>query len=252
MRGIWRHARSHSSATRLLAVLALALCLSLAGCMSVERSLTLNGDGSGVYALTIGVRYPTPGDPASIPANNSAALATFGADVQQQGGAYRTYDANGYRYWAYTRPFTSITAAEKVLQEDPRQDDATHFAVLYHDNLHVAMQHGFFGASTYHVTGTISLVDLTGSAAQYWRDATETLTITMANGLRGHQGGTQDGSSVTYTIGYNQSATVDVTGTGDPPSPALSVLLALLALALAGIGIIILRGAARPPGGKAR
>jgi hypothetical protein len=243
MRDIWRHAHSYVAATRLLAALALLLCLSLAGCMSVQRSLTLNGDGSGVYALTIGVRYPTPGDPTSIPANNIAALETFGADVQAQGGTYRTYDANGSRYWAYTRPFANVTAAEKLLQEDPRQDDATHFAVLYHDNLHVAVQRDVFGASTYHVTGTISLVDLTGNAAQYWRDATETLTITMANGLRGHKGGTQDGSSVTYAIGYNQSATVDVTGSGDSASPGLSVLLALLAVALAGIGVIVLRGA---------
>jgi hypothetical protein len=245
MRDIWRPARAHALATRLLAVLALVLCLALAGCMSVQRSLTLNGDGSGVYALTIGVRYPTPGDPTSIPANNTVALETFGADAQAQGGSYRTFDANGYRYWAYTRPFASITTAEKVLQEDPRQDDAMHFAVLYHDTLHVAVEHDLFGASTYHVTGTISLVDLTGNAAQYWRDATESLTITMANGLRRHKGGTQDGSSVTYSIGYNQSAAVDVTGSGDSANPGLSILLALLAVALAGIGVIVLRGAMR-------
>ena len=245
MRGIWRPTRVNALATRLLAALALALCLSLAGCMSVQRSLTFNGDGSGVYALTIGVRYPTPGDPTSIPASNTAALETFGADVQAQGGSYRTYDANGSRYWAYTRPFANVTAAEQVLQEDPRQDDATHFAVLYHDTLHVAVEHDLFGASTYHVTGLISLVDLTGNAAQYWRDATETLTITMANGLRGHKGGTQDGSSVTYAIGYNQSAAVDVTGSGDLANPGLSILLALLAVALAGTGIVLVRGALR-------
>jgi hypothetical protein len=243
MRAMWPLMRSRPPVTRLLALAALALCLALAGCMSVQRSLTLNGDGSGIYALTIGVRYPIPSDPTSIPARNTAALDAFGADVQQQGGAYRTYDANGYRYWAYTRPFASISVAEQMLQADPRQDDPTHFAVLYHDDLHVAVRHGLFGASTYHVTGTISLVDLTGNAAQYWRDATETLTVTMANGLRGHQGGTQDGSSVTYTIGYNQSARVDVTGSGDPASPGLSLLLGLLAVGLVGVGAIILLGA---------
>ncbi|HEV2237524.1 MAG TPA: hypothetical protein VGR57_12750 [Ktedonobacterales bacterium] len=243
MRGSARFPRAPRRATRPLALVMLLGCLALTGCMSVQRSLTLNGDGSGVYDLTIGVRYPTPGDPTSIPANNAAALATFGADVQRQGGSYQTYDANGSRYWRYTRPFTSIAAADSLLQADPRQDDPTHFAVLFHDMLHVAVEHGVFGATSYHVTGTISLVDVTGNAAQTWRDASETLTITMANGLRGHRGGAQNGSSVTYTIGYNQSATVDVTGTGDPASPALSVLLAALAVVLAGVGVAVLRAA---------
>jgi hypothetical protein len=251
MRAIWPHMRSRLPGARLLALAALALCLSLAGCMSVQRSLTLNGDGSGVYTLTIGVRYPVANTPTSIPAQNVAALVAFGEDVRQQGGDYRTYDANGYRYWAYTRPFASIRAAEQMLRADPRQDDVTHFAVLYHDDLHVAIQHGYFGASTYHVTGTISLVDPTGDAALLWGDAKESLTVTMANGLRGHHGGTQDGSSVTYIIGYNQSAKVDVTGTGDPASPGLSLVLGLLAVALTAVGVVILLGARRTGARKA-
>jgi hypothetical protein len=231
----------------------LPLALLFSSCMSVQRSFTLNGDGSGVYALSVGVRYPTPGDPSSIPANNRAALDTFGARVQQQGGDFTRSDANGYAYWTYTRPFSSVSQADSFLQQDPRQDDATHFAVLYHDHLHVATQSGLFGATTYHVTGTISLADLTGNAAQYWRDATETFTVTMAGGLSGHSGGTQDGASVTYTIGYNQSATVDVTGNGSPGGAAgTAVFLAFLAVVLAGLGVYFLRGAARSTATRSR
>jgi hypothetical protein len=230
-------------------LLLLLLLLVLPGCMRVERSFTLNGDGSGVYVLTVGVRYPTAGNPSSIPAQNAAAMEAFGAHVQQQGGSYRRYDDQGYAYWAYTRPFTSLARADAFLQEDPRQDDPTHFLVLYHDQLHVATQTEVLRPTLFHVTGTISLADLTGQAEQNWRDATERLTITMANGVRSHQGGTQDGNSVTYTIAYNQTATVDVTGevsqTDGAGIAVLALVLALLALALAALGIWLLRRAAR-------
>ncbi len=236
---------------RLSALIALLLPLIvLAGCMRVQRSFTLNGDGSGVYVLTVGVRYPTPGDPTSIPADNVTALKAFGAHVQQQGGAYRSYDEQGYTYWSYIRPFTSISQADALLQEDPRQDDQTHFLVLYHDTLHVAIQTGLLRPTTYHVTGTISLADLTGKAEQNWRDATESVTITMTDGVRAHQGGVQDGNSVTYTIAYNQTATVDVTGsvsqTNGPGVAAVTLVIALLAFALAALGVWLLQRAAHP------
>jgi hypothetical protein len=174
-------------APRAVLLLLLALVV-LPGCMRVQRSFTLNADGSGVYVLTVGVRYPTAGDPSSIPTQNVAAMEAFGARVQQQGGSYRRYDDQGYAYWAYDRPFASVAQADAFLQEDPRQDDPTHFLVLYHDTLHVTTQTGFLQPPTIHVSGTISLADLTGQAAQNWRDATESLTITMANGVRSHRG----------------------------------------------------------------
>ena len=61
------------------------------------------------------------------------------------------------------------------------------------------------------MTGTISLVDLFNNA-QNWRDATESLSITMAGGIVAHKGGVRQGATVTYTIHYNESATVDVSG----------------------------------------
>jgi hypothetical protein len=235
-----------------LAALLLVLVL-LTGCMRLQRSFTLQGDGSGVYVLTVGVRYPTPGDPSSIPAKNVVALDAFGVQVQQHGGSYQRYDQQGYRYWAYLRPFTSISQADALLQEDPRQDDPSHFLVLYHDTLHVATHAGLLRPRTYQVTGTISLADLTGKAKRSWSDATESVTITMASGVTAHQGGVQDGDSVTYTVAYNQTATVDVTGnasqTGGAPLAVLALVLALLALALAALGVWLLRRATRAGAG---
>lgn len=233
-----------------LVALLLAI-LVLGGCMRVQRSFTLNEDGSGVYVLTIGVRYPTPGDPTSIPASNVTAMEAFGAHVQQRGGSYRRYDEQGYTYWSYTRPFTSVSQADALLQEDPRQEDQTHFLVLYHDILHVTTQSGLLRSTAYHVTGTISLADMTGNAEQNWRDATESLTITMAGGVRTHQGGVQNGNSVTYTIGYNQTAKVDVTGSASQTNRAgitvLAIVIALVAFALAALGVWLLRRAGRIP-----
>jgi hypothetical protein len=249
-RARWRSDLGHRAGPRLgtLGIL-LLLVLILSGCMRVERSFTLNADGSGVYALTIGVRYPKAGDPTSIPAQSVTALEAFGTRVQQQGGSYARTDDQGYASWTYTRPFRSVTQADEFLQEDPRQDDSSHTLVLYHDTLHVTTQTGALRPTTYHVAGTISLLDLTGNAAQYWSDATETLTITMANGVRAHRGGTQDGNSVTYKVAYNQSATVDVTGNVSQTNTAviatLALVIALLALALAILGVWLLRRAAR-------
>jgi len=224
----------------------LGLALALGGCMRVERTFSLNGDGSGTYVLTVGFRQPQQGNSSSVPTNTVATMEAFGAHVQQLGGTYRRYDEQGYTYWSYTRPFTSVSHAEALLQDDPRQYDANHSPLLYHDSLHVSEEPGLFG-STFHVSGSISLVDLLNNA-HAWQDATEVVTITMPNGVSAHQGGTLDGHSVTYTIHYNESTRVDVRGMGGQSNGGVGVLalgIALVALMLAGLGVWLIRGSTR-------
>jgi hypothetical protein len=107
-------------------ILVVFLLLALVGCMHVDRALTINGDGSGVYVLTVGFLEPKSGDQNSLSANVVTTMDAFGAHVQKQGGTYRRYDDQGYAYWAYNRPFTSLAQADTYLQEDPRQDDPNH------------------------------------------------------------------------------------------------------------------------------
>ena len=234
---------------RLLVLLLLSATILLSGCMHVNRTLLIYGDGTGTYTLTIGFREPTPNDPSSIPQNTVTTMDAFGARVQQTGGSYRRYEDQGYEYWTYALPFTSVETANAFLQEDPRQYDPNHSPVLYRDSLHLTLENWLF-TSRLHLTGKISLVDLTGKATN-WTDATETLTITMPDGIASSHGGTRDGTAITYTIGYNQSATVDVQGNsslsnGTVPALVVSTLalvLAVLAVVLLVLGIRLLRSA---------
>lgn len=229
------------------------LLMGLAGCMRVQRSFTINGDGTGVYVLTVGIHEPTPGDPQSIPSNIVSVMEAFGVHVRQQGGSDRRYDEQGYAYWAFTRPFSSISQADAQLQDDPRQYDTSHTPLLYQDALHVSTRQSF-GATTYRVTGTISLADPSGNAQQGWQDASESLTITMTSGISAHRGGVQNGTSVTYTIAYNQAATVDVTGSVSHLKgtnlAALVLVIALAAFTLGALGIWLVYRATRPAGRK--
>jgi hypothetical protein len=234
-----------------IAALALALAVALAGCMRVDRALVVSGDGSGTYTLTIGFREPAPNDPSSIAQDIVTTMEVFGAHVQQAGGSYRRYEDQGYEYWAFTRSFSSAAQANALLQDDPRQYDPNHSPVLYRDSLHIARENRLF-TTRLHVTGEISLADPFGKAAN-WKDATETVVITMPDGIISYQGGARDGDTITYSIQYNQSAAIDVVGDtratgGTIPSIAFvsgEVVLVLLAVILVVLGIRLLRRPAK-------
>jgi hypothetical protein len=178
--------------------------------MQVDRTLHLNADGSGVYTLTIGFREATTGDSSSVSQSIITPMNAFGTYVSQIGGSYRRFEDQGYAYWTYTRPFASVVEANRLLQEDPRQEDANASPVLFRDSLHITQQ-SRLSSAIFHVTGTISLLDLLNNA-QNWRDASESVSITMAGGLVSHKGGIRQGNTVIYTIHYNESATIDVVG----------------------------------------
>src|SRR5215813_12443945 len=105
----------------------------LGGCVSVDRSLVLYGDGSGTYTLTIGFPEPQKGNPSSISPEIVAPMDAFGAHIQQEGGTYQRYAQQDTVYWTYTSAFTSATVGNQLLQEDPRQYDSRHTPVLFHD-----------------------------------------------------------------------------------------------------------------------
>jgi hypothetical protein len=225
--------------------------------MRVDRTLLVNGDGSGTYTLTVGFREPIANMPSTLSQDTVSAMEVFGAHVQQTGGTYRRYEDQGYEYWTYARSFSSAAAANALLQDDPRQYDPSHSPVLFRDSLHVARESRLL-TTRVHVTGEISLADPFG-AATTWQDATETVAITLPGGIFSHQGGTRDGDTVTCTIHYNQSATIDVTGDSSATVPggrsfpigffAVEVALVALAVILLAVGIRLLRHPTLKPRG---
>lgn len=217
----------------LLPILALAILLT--GCMHADRTLTIHADGSGTYTLSLGFREPTPGDRASVSQQIVTPLEAFGAHVVAAGGVLDRTEEHGYAYWNFSRPFTSVAAANALLQEDPRQDDPQHNPVLYADTLHVATERQVFG-SAIHVSGTLSLVDAQHNA-QAWKDATESLSITMDGGIGAHQGGTVEGDTISYSISYNQAVTVDVTG---QTTGQLAFVASDVPLIVAGVLVLVM------------
>src|SRR5512146_183165 len=107
--------RERSMRTRIAAVLVcLLLALTLAGCVHVDRAVTLNNDGTGTYTFTIGLssQFMTIGGGAL-----SDSMNKYGDEVKQDGGSYSRYDQGGYSYWKYVRPFTSVQQLDSYLEQ---------------------------------------------------------------------------------------------------------------------------------------
>jgi hypothetical protein len=246
----------HTVRTGVLTTFVLVLAVGMAGCMRVDRAVQVNSDGSGIYTLTIAFRQPRAGDPSSVPQQVTTPMEAFGAHVRQTGGSALRTDDQGYAIWTFTRPFVSVGEADQFFQEDPRQNDPNHTPILNHDSLHIVKETRFSSA-VFRVTGTLSLVDLLNTAHD-WRDATERVSITLAGGVLFQRGGLQQGNTVTYTIHYNESATVDVEGRVGNASDVffttvpllLEAVLLLASVLLLVLGVRLLHSArarAQPP-----
>lgn len=235
---------------RLAAVLiCLVLALSLSGCIHADRAVTLTSDGSGTYTFTIGLSSQLINlGGASLTENMNA----FGDEVRQDGGSYSRYQDGDYSYWKYVRPFTSVAQLDDFLGQAPQGQNSS--GATGSDNAHVGEQADFF-STTYHATGHMSLKipNANQSTRDLLKDARESFAITMPNWVSDHQGGQQNGNTVTYTVHFDEEATIDVTGVGlNVPHIALAAGGALLALVLIIVGLLLLRRSRRQPPSQAR
>lgn len=211
-----------------------ALAVMLAGCMHVDRDIALNADGSGRYTLTIGFSQQLlkqQGDQIN------PAMDSFGAMVKQQGGSFRYYDDAGYTYWAFTRPFKTVGELNALIQDDPRASSVVGLVNAAQNNLRVTEQSNLLG-NTFHAAGFIHLeFPQNGTTPPpdptYFKDMRETVTITMPGAITSHTGGVVNGRTITYTVRYGETATIDVASDGGPNAGAL---------ALSGAGAILILG----------
>ena len=222
--------------------LLIALAISLAGCMHVDRSVTLNGDDSGSYTLTIGFSEQL----ISLASDQiSSSMNSFGDKVKSQGGSYRHYDDTGYSYWSYIRPFKSVAELNQLVQELPQSGNSSSVAGSgslptsgQAESLQFTQQSGFL-SNTFHVTGHMSMIvplDTTNTGGidvtPYLKDLRESFSVTMPGSITSHKGGVVSGNTVTYTVHYGEATDIDVVGGGLNTSLLLPIG--------AGAGVVIL------------
>ncbi len=203
--------------------LALLLAISLAGCVHEDRAINLNGDGSGSYTFTVGLSEEV----VSLAGDSiKSQMDQYGQQITSKGGTYRHYDDTGYSYWAFTRHFSSVAGLNTLLSDksymnalssgsstsDSASTDTDHFTVS---------QSAGFLTNTFHITGSISMQPTTPPSsvpgfdpATVLKDAHDSIAITMPGWISSHTGGSVQGNSITYTVHYGETASIDVTGGG--------------------------------------
>jgi hypothetical protein len=238
--------------TRIAAVLlCLLLALTLAGCVHADRTVALNSDGSGNYTYAVGLsdQVMTLGGSSLTDSMNR-----FGEQIKQEGGSYSRYEDNGYSYWKYVRPFKSVGQLNNFLEQAPQTGSPGGAPALDTRNtLRVTDNAGFF-STTFHVIGQLNL-DFPNSdqnTANLLKDTRLSVAVTMPNWVSAQHGGKQNGNTVTYTVHFGESATIDVTGGGfNMPHIALVVGGLFAALALIVVGILLARRGNRRPANHA-
>lgn len=228
--------------TRIAAVLlCLLLALTLAGCVHADRTVALNSDGSGNYTYAVGLsdQMMTLGGSSLADSMNQ-----FGEQIKQEGGSYSRYEDNGFSTWKYVRPFKSVSQLNSYLEQSPQAGSTGGASASdTRDTLRVTDDAGFF-STTFHVVGQMSLEfpNSDQNTANLLKDARLSVAVTMPNWVSAQHGGKQNGNTVTYTVHYGESATIDVAGGGfNMPHIALVVGGILAALALIVVGIFLVR-----------
>jgi hypothetical protein len=242
---------SSTMRTRIAAtLLCLLLAFSLAACVQADRTVVLNSDGSGVYTYTVGISDQMVNLGGS---SLFKSMDDFGTRAQQGGGSFSRYEANGFSYWKYVRPFHSVSQLDAFLTESPQTGSTTGssgVSTADSTNVLTVVDNAGFFSTTFHATGNLSLVipNANQSTADLFKDARLSVAITMPNWVSEQHGGNLNGNTVTYAVAFGQSATIDVTGGGyNAPHIMLVAGGVFLALALFAVGMFLLWRGARLP-----
>jgi hypothetical protein len=190
------------------AVLLIALLVALTGCVRIDRDIHVNDDGSGTYALTVGFNrdLATAYGPSLV-----NQMTEYGESVKAKGGTYGRSDDDTFTYWRFTRPFHTPTELNQALTNLPSLTLGSS-TLSSQDQLTLTENSGPF-VNEFRLAGTIALLPdgaINSTTQDLFKDAHNTLVITMPGMITSHSGGTQAGNTITYTVGYTQTAEVNV------------------------------------------
>lgn len=228
-----------------LALLALLIC-ALAGCVRVDRAMSLNNDGSGTYKVAVGFsdRLVQGGGASFV--NQMAACESR---VVAEGGTTSRTDDGSFTTWTFTWHFADIAALNTLLKRGTSfcQASGTSGATITTTNDPVEVtQRSRLITNTYVVRGRVSLLFAQDSVnlqdpsiAALVKDARTSLSITMPLWVTSHTpGAVVSGATITYTAHPGQSTDFEVVGGGPTPF-GIAAALGLLALLLIALLILI-------------
>ncbi len=230
-----------------LLALGLILALALSGCIHEDRSVALNGDGSGTYTLALGLSDQL----LALGSNQiSATMDQVGAQVKQDGGTYSKRDDGSYTVWTFARPFKSVADLNSLLQQplttsNPNSPAPTSAST---DSFHVSESSGLF-TNSFHVTGHMSMVPTggqppetnSGEIGQMLKQMRESFAISMPGWITAHSGGSLSGNTVTYTVHYGEQTGIDVSSSALTAAGVASIAGGLLLLIVVGVLLVLLR-----------
>jgi hypothetical protein len=219
-----------------------------------DRTVALNGDGSGTYSFALGLTdqlMSLGGDQINQSMDKCVQAA------KQQGATVTKDDVSGYTTWHFTFHFANVAAVNDLLTGqflsgcNSSADAGTGTpttAPSPNDTFNVSQQSGFF-STTFHVTGHMSLVSTsqptdTGGVdvSQLLKDMHDSISITMPGWITSHTGGTVSGNTITYTVHYGEQTDIDVTGGGRTTAATAAIAggIVLVLLAVAALIFVLL------------
>ncbi|HEX9070022.1 MAG TPA: hypothetical protein VF807_14720 [Ktedonobacterales bacterium] len=192
--------------------LIILLALGLSACVRTGRDVSINADGSGAYALTIGVKKQVL---ESIGASFGDSMSKFQQAIAARGGTTRQYDDATYTYWEFRRTFKTISELNDELGVNPGATGQIN-SPTSNEQIIVRQQEDFLTTS-FHVAGTLDFGSsdaANATTASIFADAKEWLAITMPGWVTSHQGGTVTGNTVRWELRYGDKAAIDEVGGG--------------------------------------
>lgn len=228
-----------------LALVALLACC-LAGCVRLDRGVSLNADGSGAYRVAVGFSDRLVQAGGTSFANQMDACA---AKVKAEGGASTRADDASYTTWTFTWRFADVDALNALLKRGTtfcQAPGATSAAAAASVDPVEVTERARLLTTTFVVRGHVSLIVPQGAVdpqdpgvSALLKDARTSFSVSMPLWVTSHApGGAVSGATVTYTTHTGESRDFEVVGGGPTTAGILAALGVLGALLLALLVVV--------------